>query len=233
FAARGELLLLYRKDRGGLDLEAFDPAGATALEAGRGVVGSRRQILDRQTLVVIDRAVGVALGQIRSEVLRPRWGEAQRGHGFTRQIPEADGLFGRGGDACPEQQGQSTGDRPHPRPLNSDICRTELSSSVERFALVHLQCTLALRKADGDERQRPLVSQISLARFPLERNRLSDKKSRQIRKLERVLIAIVYQLLRKLALSVSLSGSSAKAHARLSNSVLWPRACRRRQRLPA
>jgi len=32
-------------------------------------------------------------------------------------------------------------------------------------------------------------------RFPLERNRSSDKKSRQIKKLERILIAKVCQLL--------------------------------------
>ena len=35
-----------------------------------------------------------------------------------------------------------------------------------------------------------------LARFPLERNRLSDKKSRQINRLGRILIAKVCQLLR-------------------------------------
>jgi len=35
-----------------------------------------------------------------------------------------------------------------------------------------------------------------LARFPLERDRSSDKKSRQIQKLERILIAKVSQLLR-------------------------------------
>src|SRR5208283_5035232 len=38
-----------------------------------------------------------------------------------------------------------------------------------------------------------------LARFPRERNRSSDKKSRQIKKLERVLIAKVYQLERATA----------------------------------
>ena len=38
-----------------------------------------------------------------------------------------------------------------------------------------------------------------LARFPLERNRSSDKKSRQIKKLERVLIGKVYQLERATA----------------------------------
>jgi len=36
----------------------------------------------------------------------------------------------------------------------------------------------------------------SLARFPLERNRSSDEKTRQIKKLERVLIAKAYLLLR-------------------------------------
>jgi hypothetical protein len=36
----------------------------------------------------------------------------------------------------------------------------------------------------------------ALARFPLERNRSSDKGSRQIKKLERILIAKVCQLLR-------------------------------------
>jgi hypothetical protein len=34
------------------------------------------------------------------------------------------------------------------------------------------------------------------ARFPLERNRSSDKKSRQIKELERILIARAYRLLR-------------------------------------
>jgi len=37
---------------------------------------------------------------------------------------------------------------------------------------------------------------LSLARFPLERNRSSEKKSRQIKMLERILIAKVCQLLR-------------------------------------
>jgi len=41
-----------------------------------------------------------------------------------------------------------------------------------------------------------LPESVVLARFPLERNRSSDKKSRQIEKLERVLIAKVCQLLR-------------------------------------
>ena len=38
-----------------------------------------------------------------------------------------------------------------------------------------------------------------LARYPRERKRSSDKKSRQIKKLERVLIAKVYQLERATA----------------------------------
>jgi hypothetical protein len=42
-----------------------------------------------------------------------------------------------------------------------------------------------------------LRTRASLARFPLERNRSSDKKSRQIDILERILIAKVSQLLRK------------------------------------
>jgi len=40
-----------------------------------------------------------------------------------------------------------------------------------------------------------------LARLSLERNRSSDKKSRQIKMLERILIAKVFQLLRKSALA--------------------------------
>jgi len=37
-----------------------------------------------------------------------------------------------------------------------------------------------------------------LARFPTERNRSVDKKSRQIKKLEQVLVEKVYQLFRNL-----------------------------------
>jgi len=37
---------------------------------------------------------------------------------------------------------------------------------------------------------------LPLARFPLERNRSSDEKSRQIKELERILIAKVSQLSR-------------------------------------
>jgi len=47
-------------------------------------------------------------------------------------------------------------------------------------------------------REKPIsaFSHRALARFPLERNRSSDKKSRQINRLERILIAKVCQLLR-------------------------------------
>jgi len=47
----------------------------------------------------------------------------------------------------------------------------------------------------GIEAER-IASESAPARFPLERNRSSDKKSRQITKLERILIAKVCQLLR-------------------------------------
>jgi hypothetical protein len=40
------------------------------------------------------------------------------------------------------------------------------------------------------------LQELALARFPFERNRSNDKKSRQIKMLERVLIAKVCQLLR-------------------------------------
>ena len=43
-------------------------------------------------------------------------------------------------------------------------------------------------ESENDER--------ALERFPLERKRSNDEKTRQIKKLERVLIAKVYQLLR-------------------------------------
>ena len=42
----------------------------------------------------------------------------------------------------------------------------------------------------------PRFAERALARFPLERNRSSDKESRQIKTLERILIAKAYQLLR-------------------------------------
>jgi hypothetical protein len=53
---------------------------------------------------------------------------------------------------------------------------------------------------------------LRLARFPLERNRSRDEKSPQIKKLERVLIAKLYQLLRKLAL-MGLRQFHRRAHA--------------------
>ena len=140
FAAGGEVLLLDRDDRSRLDLEILDHAGASAPETDGGVVGSGRQIPDRQSLVVIDRAVRVALDQVRPEILRAGRGEAQGGHGLARQIPESNGLFGRNGDARGKQQGQSAGERPHARLLDSDLqdslsgsnakARARLSSSA-------------------------------------------------------------------------------------------------------
>ena len=50
--------------------------------------------------------------------------------------------------------------------------------------------------AQGKARLREPASPCGLARFPLKRKRLSDKKSRQIKTLERIPIAKVCQLLR-------------------------------------
>src|SRR5208283_560197 len=56
------------------------------------------------------------------------------------------------------------------------------------------------RRTAGVVSQEQGLRARSLARLSLERNRSSDRNSRQIKKLERVLIAKIYQLLRKLAL---------------------------------
>jgi hypothetical protein len=46
------------------------------------------------------------------------------------------------------------------------------------------------------KKQRLMIANLALARFPITRNRVIDKKSRKIKKLERILIEKVYQLFR-------------------------------------
>ena len=53
-----------------------------------------------------------------------------------------------------------------------------------------------------------------LVRFPLERNRSSDKESRQIETLERILIAEVGQLLRQFVLEAQLPPAARRAIVR-------------------
>jgi len=95
FFTGGKILVLDREHRVCFYSEVADNAGASAFKTDRGIVNSRRNILDRKALVVIHGPVRVAFRQIDTEAFLASVGQPKGSNGFAGQIPEADGLLRR------------------------------------------------------------------------------------------------------------------------------------------